>query len=337
MNIQKYRRTFTKKLSNLLKTTQQKSYQNVNRDNIKNILVIRPNHRLGNQVLLTALFCELENHFPKAKITYLGKGKLSIKLFKNFKNINDFLLLPKKHFRKLPQYIFVWISLFFKKFDLVINANSHSSSGSLLTTISNAKYKILNNEEANKVLGTKEIHLAIQPIECLRKVFGYHSSELYPSLDLKYHSVPKIDMKWYQTSEIRKQKPIVFLFTNATGDKDFDGVFWSEIYSQLKIKLPNHHIVEMLPIENISKFNFEIDYFYSKNLEEMCLVLNQGSLCITADCGIMHLAVASRIPTIGLFKFDNIEKYKPYGNKSKAINTRLKTSQEITQEISNYL
>jgi len=239
--------------------------------------------------------------------------------------------------RKLPQYIFVWISLFFKKFDLVINANSHSSSGSLLTTISNAKYKILNNEEANKVLGTKEIHLAIQPIECLRKAFGYQTSGSYPSLDLKYHSVPKIDLKWYQTSEIRKQKPVVFLFTNATGDKDFDGIFWSEIYSQLKIKLPNHHIVEMLPIENISKFNFEIDYFYSKNLDEMCLVLNQGNLCITADCGIMHLAVASRIPTIGLFKFNNIEKYKPYGNKSIAIDTRLKSSLEITQEMSNYL
>jgi heptosyltransferase-3 len=337
MNIQKIRRSITKNIFSVFVSNQQKTYENIDRNSIKKILIIRPNHRLGNQILMTALMCEIEKEFPNAEMSYLGKGNLSIALFKNFQSLNSFVLLPKKHFKQLLQYLSVWVSMFFKKYDLVINVNAHSSSGKTLTSISNSKYKILNNEKANNKLNCQEMHLATQPIEILRKSFGYNADETYPCLDLKHPTVPKHRLDWFTKKMERMDKPVIFLFTNATGDKDYNQEFWQELYTQLKLQLPNHHIVEMLPIENRSKFNFEIDYFYSKSMDEMCQVLNHGAICISGDCGVMHLAVASRIPTLGLFKFDNMDKYKPYGNMNSVIDTRVTSVNEIVHEVSKMM
>lgn len=55
-------------------------------------------------------------------------------------------------------------------------------------------------------------------------------------------------------------------------------------------------------------------------------MMNAITIFISGDCGMMHLASAAQVPVIGLFKFDNIEKYKPYGNGSLGIQTEdLKT------------
>jgi ADP-heptose:LPS heptosyltransferase len=42
---------------------------------------------------------------------------------------------------------------------------------------------------------------------------------------------------------------------------------------------------------------------------------------IGGDSGIMHLASASKVSTVGLFSRDNINMYAPYNNNSVAINT----------------
>jgi ADP-heptose:LPS heptosyltransferase len=58
---------------------------------------------------------------------------------------------------------------------------------------------------------------------------------------------------------------------------------------------------------------------------------------ISADCGIMHLASASHIPVLGLFKFDNIEKYRPYGYNSTGIRTQDLNIDDIFREIDNII
>jgi ADP-heptose:LPS heptosyltransferase len=42
---------------------------------------------------------------------------------------------------------------------------------------------------------------------------------------------------------------------------------------------------------------------------------------IGGDSGIMHLASAAQVNTVGLFSRDNIKMYQPYNNDSVAINT----------------
>ncbi len=113
---------------------------------IKKILICRPNHRLGNQILLASLIQELEQIFPNCKIDLFVKGNLSKIIYKNYDSIDTIILLPKKHFKNLVQYLHGWIKLRSKKYDLAINVINYSSSGRLSTKFSNAKYKFYGGE-----------------------------------------------------------------------------------------------------------------------------------------------------------------------------------------------
>ena len=103
---------------------------------IKKILIIRPNHRLGNMLLTTPLIQEVIETFPECEIDLLAKGNLAPIVFSNYKNIKNFILLPRKPFNELIKYCTVWFKVKNRKYDLVINAVKGSSSGKLLTNIS---------------------------------------------------------------------------------------------------------------------------------------------------------------------------------------------------------
>lgn len=333
MNIQEFRRKLTHFFFGLGTKQKQTLYQTTDLEKIKTVLVIRPNHRLGNQLLVTPIVVELINRIPEVQITYLGKGDLSITLFKHFKAVNRFILMPKKHFKALLTYIGVYAKVLVNKYDLVINLADGSSSGNLLTGLARAKYKVLNNKHTNLQLNITEAHMALRPIANFRASFNLPPNEPYPNLSLGFPKPIISSIKWCRDKEVRLKKPLLFLFTNATGNKDYDASFWKEMATLATQNFPQHHLVEFLPICGSSKLKGAIDQFYSKDLMEMAKVLACGDIMITGDCGIMHLAVAAPIKTIALFKSNSIEIYKPYGNQNRVIDTRNYTPKEIIQQI----
>lgn len=115
------------------------------KNSIHKILVSRPNHRLGNLLLITPLLQELENQFPNSKIDVFLKGGLGPIVLKEYKNINEIIALPKDHFQHFPTYLSTWMRLRRKKYDLVINATPQSSSGRLSTQFCKAKYKLFGD------------------------------------------------------------------------------------------------------------------------------------------------------------------------------------------------
>ena len=60
-------------------------------------------------------------------------------------------------------------------------------------------------------------------------------------------------------------------------------------------------------------------------------------LIVAADSGMMHLASASKTPTIGLFSVTKPEVYAPYGNGSTFIDTDNQTQMEIINAIDHIL
>ena len=54
---------------------------------VKKVLVSRPNHRLGNNLLLTPLITEISEIFPNAEIHIFTKGGLADVVFENYKDV----------------------------------------------------------------------------------------------------------------------------------------------------------------------------------------------------------------------------------------------------------
>jgi ADP-heptose:LPS heptosyltransferase len=139
-------------------------------------------------------------------------------------------------------------------------------------------------------------------------------------------------------SELAKNNlPTIAVFTYATGEKRYTASWWEEFYKLLKNEFSAYNIIEVLPVENISAFDFKIPYFYSKDVREIASFINHTAIFIGADSGIMHLASASGAPTVGLFAITNPAVYIPYNKNSTAIDTNKAGTDEIISIIKNIL
>jgi ADP-heptose:LPS heptosyltransferase len=293
---------------------------------IKRILISRPNHRLGNLLLLTPLVQEIIKTFPDSQIDLFVKGGVTPIIYKNYENIDRYIQLPKKPFSNLGKYIKGWFDLKFRKYDLAINSNPGSSSGRLSMLATNSTYKFFGEHDEELAAKYPDYnHDAKKTIYNLRKFLTQLG---YPENNSKLPSLKIIlDQKELETGKenvqkiVQNDKKTICLFTNATGAKIYSEEWWETFYEKLKSTFPDYNIIELLPVENISKLNFKIPNFYSTDIREMGGFLANCALFIAADNGVMHLASSVNVPTIGLFKVTDETMYKPYNDKSFSINT----------------
>jgi ADP-heptose:LPS heptosyltransferase len=293
---------------------------------IKRILISRPNHRLGNLLLITPLVQDVVAAFPTCKIDLFVKGGLAPIVFKNYPNINYIIELPKKPFKNLIAYFKVWVKIKQQKYDIVINVDKNSSSGRLSAQFADAKYKFFGeDDEAMKLEHIDYVHIAKYPVyefrHFLTKLGFAKNDNPIPPLDLKLSSSEIKEGHKIIQELVKNDKKTICIFTYATSDKCYSESWWEEFYERLLTEYQDYNIIEILPVENISQISFKALTFYSKDIREIGSVIANTEIFIGADSGIMHLASSVLTPTVGLFSRANLKTYEPYNNNSVAINT----------------
>lgn len=316
--------------------------KDIDQNQIKRVLISRPNHRLGNLLLLTPLVQEVINTFPDCKIDLFVKGNVAPIIFKYYDNIDRIIELPKKPFSNLFKYIIGWLKIKNRTYDLAINAIQNSSSGKLSVQFSNASYKFFGDFNEDDFLKCSDFkHHAKNTIYKLRKYINPsefdRSEKKIPLLNIKLDKIEIANGYHNLSTLVSKNKKTICLFTNATGDKCYSETWWCEFYEKLKLEFPDYNIIELLPIENISRLGFKIPNFYTRDIREMGAFIANTNLFISADCGVMHLSSAVGTSTIGLFSVTDENVYKPYGNKSLSINTNKVNIPEMVDLINIYL
>lgn len=304
------------------------------------ILVIRPNHRLGNLLLITPLLQEINCRFPNAKIDLFVKGKLSGIVFQKYSALERIIELPRRPFDHFREYLSGWIKIREENYDLVINIDKGSSSGTVATAFAKSRYKIYgqyHQEIDNGLMEQK--HMAKTSIFELRALLApTDMNDPVPTLNLKLSQAEILNGE----KNLRKiishpDKKIISLFTYATGEKCYPKVWWGQFFELLQSSFPDHEFIEILPIENISNLSFCIPSFYSRDIREIASVIANTSLFIGADSGIMHLASSTQIPTLGLFAGKKEFRYAPYGKGRISINTTRVSMEESLEVVEQLL
>ncbi len=335
------RKIMTGITGNLGRSPEDVNFDPIIKAEIKRILIVRPNHRLGNQLLLSPLIREIHDVFPNCKIDLFVKGGLAPILFQNYEELGTIIALPKKHFRELFLYTKSWFYIKQQDYDIVINVEKGSSSGNLATKLASARYKIFGEENNPYSTRGDYEHAAKKPVYNFRNFLSERGINLkktsIPTLDLRLNASEIERGKKLLDSLVPKEKKTICIFTNATGTKSYSEEWWKAFHQELKAEFKDHNIFELLPVENVSKIDFQEPSFYSKDIREMGAVLVNTDIFIGADCGIMHLASAVKIPTLGLFSVTNADKYQPYGNQSRAINTNEMDFKDIKAVINKTL
>ena len=290
------------------------------------ILICRPNHRLGNLLLITPIVQEVSNIFPKCRIDLFVKGKVAGSLFKNYENVENIIQLPKRPFQHILSYINGWIQIRKNRYDIAVNVDQSSSSGRLSVLFANSRSKILGSviDELRKKYADYDHHAKF-PVYNLWKHLGlirlYEGENRMPPVDLKLEASEIAEGQKILRDLVRNENLTICLFTFATGQKCYSQQWWVHFYEKLRAEFPHVNIIEILPLHKVSGLSSRIASFYSTDIREIGSVIANCALFIGADSGIMHLASSVKTPTVGLFSVTDQTRYAPYQNNSTAFNT----------------
>ena len=273
--------------------------------------------RIGDAVLSTSILNYLKNRFPHCSL-YIATGKTAASLFKNFNNIKKIFILEKKFFK--IHWLELWSRTFFNKWDIVIDLR-----GSIISYfLFNKKkyvYKSINKnihrlDELAILMERKHLPLPLIPV--LKKDMKKISKDF---LKLKNSIAIGASANW--PAKIWPSKNFVKLIHMFLKEKQF-GKKKSIVFFGSSKDLKN--------IKKITKHfkKFKVKNLCGKlNLIEVAAHLKKCKIFIGNDSGLMHIASASGIPTLGLFGPSLESRYAPKGNNSYYIRTK-KTFNQLT-------
>ena len=320
----------------------------INKDEIKSIVIIRPNYRIGNLIFLTPLINELQKNIPNVKIDIIVGMKLAGKILEPMPNIEKVIDIPRKLLLH-PLEMFTYIrQTRAKKYDIALNIYGGSTSAQIVTALVKAKYKASFSSDKLWAGFTHvqergrptHVHMGLEPLEFLR-FFNIHVPQKKPTLDIKLTQDERDkahnDLKTLlHVNNISENKKVIAIFRNARFDKKIADEWWNEwIDAVLKID-KNVIFIDILSPDIPTKLNNKVLEYSNKNLRLLGAFFQECDLYVSADTGPMHLAVASGAKVLALFNKTNMEVYGALGEQNKTVDIEKLSPQEvanITQDL----
>lgn len=315
---------------------------------IRRILVCRPNHRLGNLLLLTPLVGELERLFPDADVDIVLAGEHVAELFRTFPNVRHVWQLSRRMVRHPVALGRTMAGIRRAHYDLVIDPCEASQSSRFLMTVARPRYAIgiPRGRAAESPEGARmkraPTHVAQWSVHLLRGALRHPPADPgdgFPVLDIRLtaderrRAKEKLDRSTGIDGNPRVQA-IIGVFAEATGAKNYGVNWWRRFIDEMRARQPGFAIVEIAPPDGRPRIGTDFPFFSSPSPREVAAVISNMTCFVSADCGVMHLASAAGVPTIGLFKASDLLKYAPYGHGSQALDTNGKSPEEVAEQAS---
>jgi ADP-heptose:LPS heptosyltransferase len=296
------------------------------RQGIYRILICRPNHRLGNTLLLTPLICELEERYQGAEIDIVSEGDIAEDVFRGFFSVKTVFCLPRRGFKHPIAMLRTLFRIRRTHYDLIIDPTLGSGFARALTRLLRGRFKIGFSDKPTRSLthaaphAIAGRHMGHRPINLVRWAANsiQTTSQFYPPLaihltrDERAEGASVVAALMASTSR-EKKGPVIGIFGNATGTKRYPEAWWMDFMATLHGTLPHASIIEIVPAHARSMLREAWPGYYSSDIRRMAAVLAGLDLFVTADCGVMHLGSATGVTTIGLFKATALDVYAPYG------------------------
>lgn len=307
----------------------------------------RPNHRLGNTILLTPLITELERQYKGAEIDIISEGDIAHEVFASFFSVKNIFCLPRRGFKHPIAFLGLLRQVRKTPYDLIVDPCVGSGFSRALTRALRGRYKLGFSACPSRSGLTHAVpeevamrHMAKRAVNLLRwsPTQPWIEPDVYPSLDIRLTDAEHVQgrhaiCELLCVSQQTRTPPVVGIFANATGAKRYPMEWWSEFITTFKELSPQSSIIELIPAHGRSMLGEEWPGYYSSDIRRMGAVMAGLDLMISADCGVMHLAVASKVPTVGMFCVTDASVYAPYGLGSCSLLTKGLSAKEAARHV----
>lgn len=314
----------------------------VPRAGVFRILVCRPNHRLGNTLLLTPLIAELEQTYKGAEIDLLCEGRLAQEVFSQYFSVRNVFCLPCRGFKHPIGFLAMVKRVLATEYDLIVDPSVGSNFARILTRLLRGRYKLGFGDRVPGLthavpLSVAGRHMAHRPVNLLR--WGDDCAaggRAFAPLDIRLTEAERAQGRLVIERLIKQDGqggngPVVGLFANATGAKRYPMAWWRDFIVAFESSSPASTLVEFVPMHGRSMLGARLPAYYSSDIRRMGAVMAATNMVISSDSGVMHLAAASRVPTLGLFQVTDPDVYAPYGMGSQGVHTGNMTASEAAR------
>lgn len=273
---------------------------------VKDIVIVRSNDRVGNTVFLIPFIRQVQQIYPHAKITLLLNKPWQQQMFEHlgidhfeFARLSKSSLLPcLSSLRKLRG----------KVFDLCLSP-SVSAQSSVLSALLSARNKISYSSKYHHAFTHTyprrhhHNHAALCNLSLLAQV--HHSN--VASRQAFSHQLAISADECQQGREAKEQLTteqglLVAFFRGARGDKKLSESLWVQILNQIELSTdqPVNWVEIMGPEIEAPLFADSLTY-RSNSLRELACFLRHSDGFVSCDTGPLHLADAAGAKCIGLY------------------------------------
>jgi len=323
---------------------------------VRRIIVLRPNHRIGNTLLLTPLMQELEARFPEAEVALVTAGGAARPVFSGYPRVATLYSFPGKSYRHPYRVLCRLVELRRASYDIAIDPTTRSRAGRFLLQYVRARRRI---GFAWGVPGQDRVvtdavdpacapaHHAEIPVFLVRTALRPRGA---PAVDTGAANLPldiRLSAAERQTgvrelavaldhAEPRSQ-PVVGLYAHATGDKCFPPEWWHGLVDALRARAPSLQLIEFLPEDGHSRLGDQVRGTYTPDLRMLAAKIAATSLFVIADGGILHLADAAGAKVLALFRTTAPSQYAPRGPGCQALSAADQVPEAVAARICEQL
>ena len=320
---------------------------------MRRIVVVRPNRRLGNTLMLTPLVQELQERFPGAQIELITTCAAAATLFEGFPQVTAVhAIRTEQPLRALGRLL----SLQRRSYDLAIDPNLHSRTGRALLGYVRARdrvgfrWGVAGRDRMLTHAGDPQrapLHVAQSPLFLLHSAYYPQALRLADAaieagrfdlpLELRLTPSERLDGERRLAEALASAdghgRPRVGIYAHATGLKSYPAGWWGEVIDQLRRRSPAIQLLEIVPQDGRARLAGVIPGLYTPDLRLLGATLAAASLVVIPDGGVMHLAEAAGARLLALFRNTEPARYGPYRPGSEAIWARDPSPESVAARI----
>jgi heptosyltransferase-3 len=297
---------------------------------VRRIAVLRPNHRIGNTLLLTPLMQELEAQFPDARIELVTAGGVAQAVFARYPQVTALHAFPGKSYRHPGKVLSLLLHLRRQSYDLAIDPTIRSRAGRFLLRFVRARRRLgyaWGEPGKDSVLtdaidpASAPAHHAEIPVYLLQSALLRLQTPAVAAaaqrllMDIRLSEAERregvLELEAVLGEGQAGQRPTVGLFAHATGAKCLPPEWWRQLVECLQARAPSIRLVEFLPEDARTRLDGIVPGTFTPQLRMLGAKLAATSLVVIADGGVMHLADAAGAPVLALFTTTSPLQYGP--------------------------
>ncbi len=297
------------------------------------ILVIRPDNRLGNLLLLTPFLTRLREARPRAHIALLA-GEEYAPILRDWPWIDEVIVQDKRLHARAPHLFFAWIGMLRRRgWDLAFemsNHNTHSYYSCLLALASGAPERIGFYEPRNQSTLTRSVavpeetlHFSLAPLHLLHAI-GVDAAAAPLACPLAGEPGPELSAWFHREGLVPRAASgvgghFVLVHLGGRDAKAWPLSGWTRALPRLSAAV-DHKIVLMAGPEERERLapiarelGGRVLLAPACGVRDLAFLLRAASAFLGCDSGVMHLALSVGTPTIALFFRSNPAQYAPLG------------------------